>query len=364
MRTSRPSSTCPPTSSTTTSLEALAELRPEDEDGLVLARRVFGDGRTRAYAWGRSAAREDVGRRGRATAWPCPGQFEQRRLARPSYQLDVLDAFAGAEQLQRRGELRAAWRELRRRAPPSRRAHARRRAARRRGSPSCAPSSRTRSGFEPGLEEALRARARALPAHGELVEATAAAAAALDPEDGDGAADLIAAAERCGRGRRAARARARLGRRRAARRRAPPARGGERAAQLPRLARRRPGARLEEVEAQLERIADAKRRFRVRDATRSCSSAPRRRKDELASSTAGGDPVGRGGRGAGGGRGTRRWRWPPSSRRRAAPRPSRFAAAVAAELAGIGMGEGEFHVELRERAGRPRADGSGRGRRS
>src|SRR5436190_18981266 len=28
-------------------LEALAELRPEDEDGLVIARRVFPDGRTR-----------------------------------------------------------------------------------------------------------------------------------------------------------------------------------------------------------------------------------------------------------------------------------------------------------------------------
>ena len=37
-------------------LEALAELRPEDEEGLVVARRVFADGRTRAYAWGRSAA--------------------------------------------------------------------------------------------------------------------------------------------------------------------------------------------------------------------------------------------------------------------------------------------------------------------
>ncbi len=38
----------------------LAELRPEGETGLVLARRVFGDGRTRAYAWGRAVAREDV----------------------------------------------------------------------------------------------------------------------------------------------------------------------------------------------------------------------------------------------------------------------------------------------------------------
>src|SRR5207302_6068593 len=36
-------------------LGALAELRPEDEESLVLARRVFADGRTRAYAWGRSA---------------------------------------------------------------------------------------------------------------------------------------------------------------------------------------------------------------------------------------------------------------------------------------------------------------------
>src|SRR5207248_6075573 len=31
-------------------LASLAELRPEDEDGLVAARRVFADGRTRAYA--------------------------------------------------------------------------------------------------------------------------------------------------------------------------------------------------------------------------------------------------------------------------------------------------------------------------
>ena len=41
-------------------LGALAELRPAGESGLVLARRVFADGRTRAYAWGRAVAREDV----------------------------------------------------------------------------------------------------------------------------------------------------------------------------------------------------------------------------------------------------------------------------------------------------------------
>src|SRR5260221_5144766 len=63
-------------------LDELAELRPEDEDALLVARRVFADGRTRAYAWGRAAARGDVApavQRGVATA----GQFEQRRLARP-----------------------------------------------------------------------------------------------------------------------------------------------------------------------------------------------------------------------------------------------------------------------------------------
>ena len=60
-------------------LGPLAELRPADEDGLVIARRVFGDGRTRAYAWGRSAAREDVaGAAERLLAMS--GQFEQRRL--------------------------------------------------------------------------------------------------------------------------------------------------------------------------------------------------------------------------------------------------------------------------------------------
>jgi DNA repair protein RecN (Recombination protein N) len=64
-------------------LEALADLRPEDEEGLVLARRVFADGRTRAYAWGRSAAREDLAAAAERLI-AMSGQFEQRRPARPS----------------------------------------------------------------------------------------------------------------------------------------------------------------------------------------------------------------------------------------------------------------------------------------
>src|SRR5690349_23789287 len=92
-------------------LEALGELVPEDEDALVVARRVFGDGRTRAYAWGRSAAREDVAAAVERVV-AMSGQFEQRRLARPAYQLEVLDRFCGEEQLRRRADARNAWREL------------------------------------------------------------------------------------------------------------------------------------------------------------------------------------------------------------------------------------------------------------
>src|SRR5205085_8193401 len=92
-------------------LDALAELRPAEEDGLVLARRVFADGRTRAYAWGRAAAREDLAAVGERLI-AMSGQFEHRRLARPAHQLDVLDGFVGEEQTARRAEARGAWREL------------------------------------------------------------------------------------------------------------------------------------------------------------------------------------------------------------------------------------------------------------
>src|SRR6185369_307606 len=88
-------------------LGALAELRPDGEDGVVVARRIFSDGRTRAYAWGRSAAREDVAAATEALI-AMSGQFEQRRLARPAYQRGVLDAFADVDL----AEARRVWREL------------------------------------------------------------------------------------------------------------------------------------------------------------------------------------------------------------------------------------------------------------
>ena len=105
--------------------EALAELRPEDEPGLVLARRVFADGRTRAYAWGRAIAREDLAAASERLI-AMSGQFEQRRLARPAYQLDVLDAFVGAEQLERRRRGARGLARAHRRAPAPRGDRARR----------------------------------------------------------------------------------------------------------------------------------------------------------------------------------------------------------------------------------------------
>ena len=81
-------------------LGPLAELRPEGEDGVVLARRIFTNGRTRAYAWGRSAAREDVAGAAEALI-AMSGQFEQRRLSRPGYQRETLDSFAASTDVQR-----------------------------------------------------------------------------------------------------------------------------------------------------------------------------------------------------------------------------------------------------------------------
>jgi DNA repair protein RecN (Recombination protein N) len=172
--------------------ETLTELRPKDEPGLVLARRVFADGRTRAYAWGRSAAREDVAAVAERLI-AMSGQFEQRRLARPSYQLAVLDSFVGPEQLERRAGTSRAWRELQ----AARRARdeltSDRLAAEARLSELRALVEDT-SAFEPGAEERLRAERERLRHVTELAEGVGLAADAVAPEDGEGAASLTARA--------------------------------------------------------------------------------------------------------------------------------------------------------------------------
>jgi DNA repair protein RecN (Recombination protein N) len=174
-------------------LQALADLRPEDEESLVLSRRVFGDGRTRAYAWGRSAAREDVAAVAERLV-AMSGQFEQRRLARPSYQLDVLDRFCGDEQQRRRAELRRAWRRLQvaRRAYEDLARNSTAAAERVAGLRALVEDVRDLS---PGDEDDLRNERDRLRHVTELAQAAAAAAAALAPEDdGDGALEDVARA--------------------------------------------------------------------------------------------------------------------------------------------------------------------------
>jgi len=174
-------------------LAGLAELRPDGEESLVVARRIFADGRTRAYAWGRSAARDDVAEAVEGQL-AMSGQFEQRRLARPSYQLAVLDTFAGDDALVRAA--RIAWRELQ----AARRAYEE---LRRSADAAHGHIAELRAlvedteGLERGREEELRLQRERLRHVTDLTAAAAGATSALAPDDGDGAADLTARAERC-----------------------------------------------------------------------------------------------------------------------------------------------------------------------
>jgi DNA repair protein RecN (Recombination protein N) len=322
--------------------DVLEELRPDDEPGLVLARRIFKDGRTRAYAWGRAAAREDVAEAAEG-AIAMSGQFQQRRLARPAFQLDVLDTFAGAGRL--RGELRGAWRELT--------------AARRRHEELLEGAARAAErveelralveatdGLEPGTEDELRARRERLRHVDELATGTAAAAEALAPDDGDGAAALAARAERElapleSLAPELARAGDEL--------RDVELRLRETASELRSFLATlgaEPGA-LEEVEAGLERIADTKRRFRAQTYEELLSHAAEA-KTELAALDAGVDPadVAAKALAEAEGRADALAAELHTLREQAAPR---FARDVAAELAGLGLGDGEFEARLTER---------------
>jgi DNA repair protein RecN (Recombination protein N) len=325
-------------------LAPLAELRPEGEAGLVIARRVFGDGRTRAYAWGRAVAREDVAAAAERLV-AMSGQFEQRRLARASFQLDVLDAFCGPEQAERRSEAGLAWRDLQ--------------AARHRLDELTRDADTVAfrlselqalvdatEGMAPDDERELLARRERLRHVEELAEGASSAAAAVAPDDGEGAASLAALAER---------ALAPL------ERIAPEL--GTSAEELRDLTVRlrevgsdlhrfvasldaEPGA-LDSVEERLQAIADLKRRFGAasyEELLAQTADAER----ELGAAAGGGDPV-------------------EAARRAVAEDERRVATlaaelgesrrahakglgeAVADELASLGMGEGEFLVELRER---------------
>jgi len=92
--------------------EALGERLPADADELVLARRVWADGRTRAYLGGRAATVGDLREVG-GELLAFYGQHEHRRLMLTSAQLEVLDGFCGAGQRTRRGAAAAAYADVR-----------------------------------------------------------------------------------------------------------------------------------------------------------------------------------------------------------------------------------------------------------
>jgi DNA repair protein RecN (Recombination protein N) len=325
-------------------LEALAELRPQDEEGLVVARRVFSDGRTRAYAWGRAAARDDVAAVGERLI-AMSGQFEQRRLARASYQLDVLDGFCGEEQRRRRVEARIAWRELQ--------------AARRRHDEltngAAAAEARIGElralvedtlGLEAEAEEALRAERERLRHVSELAAGVGAAGEALAPDDGEGAASLVAVAERAvapleGLAPELQRAGDDL--------RDVELRLRETATELRSFLASLEAEpdRLEHVEAELDRIAEAKRRFRCTSYDELLARSAEAQA-ELDALEEGSDPLAAAAKGVEAAeRRVKKLASELAQARRTAAEP--FAEAVADELEGIGLGEGEFRVELSDR---------------
>jgi DNA repair protein RecN (Recombination protein N) len=324
-------------------LAALGELRPEDEQTLVLARRVFADGRTRAYAWGRSAAREDLAAAGERLI-AMSGQFEQRRLARRSYQLDLLDAFVGEKQARRRSELRTAWREL---------------AAARRRHDELAQGAATAEarlaelralvedteGFEADTEDSLRVERERLRHVTELAAGVAAAGEALTPDDADGAAGLVGIAERAvaslehlapelervGNELRDVELRLRET-------------GSELRTFLSSLEAE--PDRLEHLEAELDRIAAARRRFHCSTYEELLARATEAR-EELAAVDRGADPLGAAAEAlAAAEQRVEQLSAGLRKARRQSAEP--FAETVAEELRGVGLGEGEFRVELQQ----------------
>jgi DNA repair protein RecN (Recombination protein N) len=85
---------------------------PADAEELVLARRVWPDGRTRAYVCGRAATVGDLRELG-SRMLSFYGQHEHRKLMLTTAQLDALDAFCGEAQAVRRAEMAAAHERVR-----------------------------------------------------------------------------------------------------------------------------------------------------------------------------------------------------------------------------------------------------------
>ena len=167
---------------------------PTDAEEIVLARRVWPDGRTRAYVCGRSATLADLQELG-GQLISFYGQHEHRKLMLSAAQLDVLDAYCGAAALKLRTRIGASHEHVRglseRVAELGRLAGAQDReldllAFELEEIESVAPSEEEQSALE-----SERERLRHLDA---LAAAAAGGAEAITPEAGSGVSDLLARA--------------------------------------------------------------------------------------------------------------------------------------------------------------------------
>ena len=88
------------------------ERLPTGADEIVLARRVWPDGRTRAYLCGRAATQSDLQELG-SQLLTFYGQHEHRKLMLSTAQLELLDAYVGREQHSLRDKLRGVYERVR-----------------------------------------------------------------------------------------------------------------------------------------------------------------------------------------------------------------------------------------------------------
>jgi DNA repair protein RecN (Recombination protein N) len=331
--------------------EVLAGLRPDDADELVLARRVVADGRSRALVWGRSCARADLEAAGGGLV-EIVSQHEARRLARPSVQLDLLDAAGGAPSAGLRIRMAEAWRAL----SEARRVEA--------DAVACA-GERARDlaelealvetldalEAEPGEDEALRAERERLRHVDDLYAAAAGAAEAINPEDGAGALLLAGEAARLVEGVTALDATLE----------APAVELREAAERLQEAAlmlRGYAGAldaspgRLEAVETRLEALADARRRFDCETLTDLLARGETARAELEAEGEGGGRLAALAAAREAAEREATAVAEELGALRRKTAR--RFRKAVESHLAELGMAGAELHVELADRDLGPR----------
>jgi DNA repair protein RecN (Recombination protein N) len=167
---------------------------PDSAEELVLARRVWPDGRTRAYVCGRAATQADLQELGGAML-SFYGQHEHRKLTLSSSQLDLLDAYCGEGTQRLVADVRVAHgrvRELAARAESLReQAGARDREL---DLIAFELSEIEAAGPQAGEQETLAAQRDRLQHRDELLRSAASAAELVVPESEGGAAELLATA--------------------------------------------------------------------------------------------------------------------------------------------------------------------------